>query len=178
MKTCINLFVSLSILVLLYSGCEESTTHIPDNNPLVFSGQLTDNTECKMLKSTLTISETSDTLSCIEYSFNENKNKLSITHINAAFNCCPDNLYCNISLDEDTIIIEEFEKEALCKCNCLYDLNIELEGIDSKTYNLKIVEPYLFGEEKLNIELDLAFAPEAKHCVTRKNYPWGMSLYL
>jgi hypothetical protein len=55
---------------------------------------------------------------------------LTLKHVDAGFSCCPDSLYCNIGLKGDTILIQEFEKTAVCKCNCLYDLDIEINGVD------------------------------------------------
>ena len=138
------------------------------------TGSLINHTGCKMFKSYYIDSDTPDTLSCINYSFDPSNNKLSLSHINAGFNCCPESLYCDIKMINDTIIIQEFEKEALCDCNCLYDLEIELNGVFSKIYYLKIIEPYAGDEEKLFFQLDLEYHNQGSYCVTRKRYPWGI----
>jgi len=110
----------------------------------------------------------------VDYSFNANTNTLTITHINAGFNCCPDSLYCKISKNIDTIIIQEFEKIPQCNCNCLYDLDIEINGVESKKYQIKFVEPYVGEQGKLEFEIDLKNNEIGSYCVTRKQYPWGI----
>ena len=136
------------------------------------SGRLISNTGCKDIESGNLKNSTPDTVSCINYTFDVTTNELILKHINAGFNCCPDSLFCDISLDNDTIIIREFEKESLCDCNCLFDLDIKLEGVDSKRYYIKIIEPYVGDEEKLYFELDLVNNHEGSYCVNRNHYPW------
>ena len=153
---------------LLLFSCEEEK-----EKQLVLAGTLINNTNCKdNFKSAPGNKITADSLSCIDYSYN--KIKLTIKHINAGFNCCPEKLYCNISLVSDTIIIQEFEKSALCDCNCLYDLDIEISGVETKKYILKLIEPYCGNQEKLIFEIDLTRETEGLYCVTRKQYPWGI----
>jgi hypothetical protein len=96
-----------------------------------------------------------------------------MTHINSGFNCCPEKLYCEVSVNNDTVIISEFEKEQGCNCNCLFDLDIELSGFDQNKYIVKFVEPYTIGQEQLIFEMDLATDVEGEYCGVRKGYPWG-----
>ncbi|MEN8122381.1 MAG: hypothetical protein ABFS35_18695 [Bacteroidota bacterium] len=139
-------------------------------------GELTGNSICKNeLKATSTVKYISDTLSCVEYVFDEINNKLILKHINAGFNCCPDSLYVQTSLNGDTIIVQEYEKSALCRCNCLYDLDIELNGVEAKIYMVKFIEPYALDQQEILFELDLANNYEGSFCVTRKQYPWGVN---
>ncbi|MFA5420089.1 MAG: hypothetical protein WC341_16675, partial [Bacteroidales bacterium] len=63
-------------------------------------------------------------------------------------------------------------KSTLCKCNCLYDLDIEINGIDAKIYQVEFIEPYSDEQEKIIFELDLTMEKEGSYCVTRKQYPW------
>jgi hypothetical protein len=108
MKTVLySTFITFTIGLFIF-GCKENTEQ------LIISGQLIKHTSCKdNFKSASEI--TPDSLSCIDYYFDQNK--LSLKHINAGFNCCPERLWCNISLKNDTIIVQEFEKSALCDCN-------------------------------------------------------------
>ena len=168
MKTRTYTIVFVGILIFLSYSCEKNQVNNSD-----ITGKLIKNTDCKTFKSANIDSVDSDTLSCILYSFDPSVNKLILKHVNAGFNCCPESLYCTVSLNNDTIIIQEFEKESLCRCNCLYDLDIELNGVESKTYYIKIIEPYAINEEKLNFELDLDYSNEGSYCVTRKHYTWG-----
>ena len=168
MKTTAFKIVFIAILIFSSYSCEENIINSND-----ISGKLINNTDCKTFKSASIDSEVSDTLSCIFYSFEPAVNKLTLKHVNSGFNCCPESLYCTVSVNNDTIIIQEFEKEALCDCNCLYDLDIELNGVEPKIYYIKIIEPYAIGREELNFELDLGHSNEGSFCVTRKGYPWG-----
>ncbi len=165
----ISIIFSIGVLIL---SCDKDSE---DNTQLTISGKLTNNSDCKSsLKSSNDLNETADSLSCLEYSFHPESNKLNITLINAGFNCCPGNLYCEIELDVDTIIVREFEQSASCSCNSLYDLEIEIDGIEAGTYKIKIVEPYVDDQEELLFAIDLTKYSEGEFCVTRKVYPWGI----
>ncbi len=166
----IAFYVLLAAIISLFTiySCEKN------NNSNILSGKLINNTGCKNSKSSNLISEIPDTLSCVNYSFDVNNNRLTIKHINAGFNCCPDSLYCEISENNDTIVIKEFEAFALCNCNCLYDLDIEINGVRLKKYQIKFVEPYSGAQEKLEFEINLNINASGSYCVTRNLYPWGM----
>jgi hypothetical protein len=99
---------------------------------------------------------------------------LIFKHINAGFNCCPEGFYCNVSLKNDTIVIEEFENSSLCDCNCLFDLDIEVKGVETKTYQIKFIEPYCGDQAKLEFPVNLAVLKDGIFCVTRTRYPWGI----
>jgi hypothetical protein len=172
MKKIIYSFLTASLIGLVIISCEKNDGN---DKQFIISGQLISNSTCKNdLKSSLQVVETSDSLSCVEFTFDNEKNKLTLKHINAGFNCCPDSLYCKIELKGDTILIQEFEKTAQCHCNCLYDLDINIHGVESKKYQIKFVEPYVSEQNKLIFEIDLTKESNGKNCVTRKLYPWGM----
>jgi len=172
MKRAIYSFLTVSLIALVIFSCEKNN----DNDmKQIVTGQLVGNSTCKkFLKSSSQIVVTPDTLSCVVYSFDKEKNKLTLKHINAGFNCCPDSLYCKIELKGDTILIQEFEKTAQCDCNCLYDLDIDINGVDLKKYQVKFVEPYAIGQNKIEFEIDLLKVTNGTYCVFRKLYPWGI----
>ena len=146
-----------------------------DNEQAELSGKLISNSNCKSgLKSSTVGTDVADSLSCVEYSFDKANHKLNLTHINAAFNCCPEDLYVQASLNGNTIVVEESEKSAACSCNCLYDLEIELSGVGAENYTIKFIEPYA-NESEIIFEVDLANTSEGEFCVTRKEYPWSMA---
>jgi len=164
MKKTICSLLTVSLIGLLIFSCGKN-----NDTQLTITGQLISNSTCKNdLKSSSEIVETPDSLSCVDYSFDIEKNKLTIKHINATFNCCPDGLYCEIELKGDTILIQEFEYSAQCYCNCLYDLNIEVTGVEQRNYQVKFVEPYVSGQNKLEFEIDLVEVTDGSYCVTRK----------
>ncbi len=158
----------MAVLTISYS-CEEGEQTVAG-----LSGKLTAHTGCKGFKSTASDSVTPDTLSCVEYTFDEADNKLIIKHINAGFNCCPESLYCNIELKNDTIYIHEHETDGLCDCLCLFDLDIEIIGVEAKKYQLVFIEPYASDQPELEFEADLTNNPSGSFCLTRKKYPWGV----
>jgi hypothetical protein len=169
MKTKSHLFLAAITLLLIVFSCENETEK---EKPGLISGRITNHTGCKALKSDGS-THLMDSLSCAEYSFNAATNKLLLTHINAGFNCCPGTLSANITFSNDTIIIRESESDQLCNCNCLFDLDIEINGIEPKPYQIKFIEPYCGNQQPLSFRVDLANKAEGVYCVTRLNYPWG-----
>jgi hypothetical protein len=168
MKQTIYSVLAGLILMVFVTGCETT-------KELVLSGSLVLHSECKSgARAANQIADKPDSLSCIEYYFDASSNKLNLNHINAGFNCCPDSLYCNITSSKDTIIIQEFEESFLCNCNCLYDLQIEVNGVKEGKYQIKFIEPYAGGMEPIVFEIDLKKETEGGFCIVRKSYPWGM----
>lgn len=163
--------LAIAVSFLLVASCENNENI--ENQPTL-TGKLISNTTCKLLKSATNADYFSDTLSCIEYAFDSKTSLLAIRHINAGFNCCPDSLFCDVSINNNSIVIQEFENKALCKCNCLYDLNIELTGVEAKKYQVIFIEPYSGEGEKINFDMDLTKNNAGTYCVTRKHYPWGI----
>ena len=138
------------------------------------TGKLISHSNCKNFVSAFQAYTTPDTVSCIDYTYDAYTRKLSVQHRNAAFNCCPEEIFCKVSESNDTIIIQESEKSHLCLCLCLFDLNIEVNGVDTKKYQVKIIEPYARGKDEILFGMDLAIHTERTFCVTRKYYPWGI----
>ena len=170
MKLTFHNFLASIILVSIFFHCAKE----PDpSEEMKLTATLFGNPQCKGLKSAELIGNTPISQSCIEYSFNPTLQILTIKHLNAGFNCCPESLSCTAIYRNDTIIIQEFEKSMGCKCNCLYDLEMEVNGVEPGKYQLRIIEPYAGSQDKLNSELNLLKQKEGTWCVTRKQYPWG-----
>ncbi len=168
MKSNIFFGISLLLISLFLISCEK------DNPEGAISCKIVNHTNCKNLKSSIKEDDYDSNISCISYSYDSQNKKLTLKHINAGFNCCPDSLYCSIVLSSDLIVIKEFEKKALCNCTCLYDLDIEITGIELKKYIIKIDEPYCGNQPKLIFEADLAANGTGEFCVNRDEYPWSM----
>ena len=156
--------------LILSVSCEKENGNGPQ-----FSGRLISNSDCKYQKSAPVSAETADTLSCIEYSFDTITHTLSLTHVNAGFNCCPGEINCTFNLKGDTIVIEEYENTDDCDCECLYDLHMEIKNTELRKYQVKVNEQYIKGQEKLEFEIDLANDTTGSICVARKKYPWGVT---
>lgn len=169
------IFIAFLIFsAVMYYGCkEDSIQSTNDEQVAQFSGQLTNHSDCKGSQITTASADTGDSSSCMEYLFDPVGHKLIMRHINAGFNCCPDSLFCLISLRNDTIFVEEHEKIPGCHCDCLFDLDIEIAGILPKMYHVRIIEPYCGDQEKLYFDIDLSAMQQGSFCVRRTGYPWG-----
>jgi len=161
----VYLMFSLCFLTLIFSCNRENNQKI--------EGSITYQSDCKSFKSSLTFDQEDDE-SCIEYDYDAKSKILILKHINTGFNCCPEEITTEVKLIENTIQVFENEKEALCGCNCLFDIEIEITGIDSDIYYLKIIEPYCGDQEKLEFEIDLRESGSGSYCVERTKYPWGV----
>jgi hypothetical protein len=156
-------------LVILFFSCTSDTN---DQTQMNLTIRLTGNPQCKGSKSADISSVTSQSESCLEYAFDQDNRKLILKHVNAGFNCCPDSLWCEITYRNDTITIREFEKHQGCKCDCLYDLDIEVEGLEPGKYYIQLKEPYCGDQEELCEDLDLLAKKQGVWCVNRTKYPW------
>lgn len=159
---------------LFLFGVLATCTSDPENpGKMDLTVRLIGTPQCVYLKSVEDQSETPESQSCVEYAFDQDAGKLILKHIHAGFNCCPESLWCTVAYRNDTIIIQEFEKNMGCKCNCLYDLDIEVEGIVYGKYQLRLSEPYLATQQPLIFTLDLRTQKQGSFCVPRSIYPWG-----
>ncbi|NOY96565.1 MAG: hypothetical protein GXO81_09345 [Chlorobi bacterium] len=172
MKTKYLLSLSLMLLFAILMSCQKEQDDVPATGEI--TGVLIGYTGCKQNKSALSEANYNKSVSCVTYSYDSESKILALKHINAGFNCCPDSLYCSIVTSGDTIIISEFEKAALCRCNCLFDLDIELDSVASENYIIKINEPYCAKQEELIFEIDLNSNQNGEYCVDRDIYPWGI----
>ena len=167
MKTNFFRFLAAFSLLLIVFGCKTET-----EGPLLVSGKLLSHTECKMAPTKDSIF-LMDSITCAEYSYNSITQHLLIKHINAGFNCAPGDLSISVCVSNDTIIIEEFESSNNAYCNCLFDLDIEIKGIEAKTYQIKFIEPYCGNQELLIFKVDFSNQTAGIVCVPRIEYPWG-----
>lgn len=177
MKKSLQFNMAIFLFFILFFGCEiekVNDDNTGDDPPPIVSGQLTSHSDCKEFKSANTAVEIDDTLTCVEYIYLPSSNQLSLKHINAGFNCCPESLYCHVAVSNDTLIIAEFEQDGLCDCLCLFDLDIEADGIAAKKYIVKFIEPYIQDQDEILFEMDLRKDTTGSYCVYRDRYPWGV----
>lgn len=169
MKTILKAILFFVTLLLLMIGCKDQ------NGPAEskITGSITNSSECKNFISGDQRFAEADTFSCVHYLYDDVTHKLIMNHNNAGFNCCPLKINCEIVTIGDTIIINEFEKEQGCNCECLFDLDIELQGIDQNKYQVRFEEPYTEGQAEIFFEMDLTSNNEGEFCAVRKGYPWG-----
>ncbi|MDP3180538.1 MAG: hypothetical protein Q8M67_01845 [Bacteroidota bacterium] len=160
-------FLFLSVMIFSCSSENENPKELD------LTIRLLGNPQCVYLKSSSELSEIPELQSCIEYAYDHDADKLMLKHIHAGFNCCPESLGCTVLFRNDTIIIEEFEKQMGCKCNCLYDLDLEVAGVEPGKYYIRIIEPYISNQQPLIGLLDLRSKKQGSFCVSRSIYPWG-----
>lgn len=174
MKPSINLLFLTFMSIVLISGCEKDEPN--DEESLILKGNVINNTGCKSIQLESDPNYTPDTLSCIEYSFDSENKILSISHYNAGFNCGTNEVSCEVSLINDTLSIQEVEHGLGANCYCLFDVEIELSGVEQKKYQFKLNEDHAYVDEKIAFEIDLTTNITGTYCSTRKHYPWGNSL--
>jgi hypothetical protein len=155
----------ITIITFLLS-CSSNSNN-PSDNP---SGEIVKYSDCK--------SNIQDSISnskdCIEYQY-DGKSYLKFTHINAGFNCCPGKITANIEIDSNAILVKENEQAAGCYCNCLYDIDYEINNLAPGMYHIVIVEPYKQSDEPLlEFDMDLIGHPTGSFCVDRWHYPWAV----
>lgn len=163
----INTLFFLSLLIGLYSCTKDSGSQNSQ-------GKLIHVSACKLNKSSNQGNEIPDSLSCAQFNYAASSGTLTIKHINAGFNCCPDKIDCHIIVRNDSILISETESAAACNCNCLYDLDIQLTNLTSGSYTIHFIEPYAGDQPALTFGIDLATETEGEYCIIRKQYPWGI----
>jgi hypothetical protein len=138
-------------------------------------GRITHTSGCKTYSLTRDTHGTPPDQDCIVYDY-DGQNTLSVTHVNAGFNCCPI-IQANISVSGDTIMINEGEtygEWGPCACLCLFDVDYEVINIPPGTYTIIVNELCVFeGDDPLEFTIDLTEAPQGNYCAFRDHYPWG-----
>lgn len=112
---------------------------------------------------------------CLKFEY-LNDSILSFTHLNAGFNCCPRKVDVSAKFHGDTLLITETEIDALCDCNCLYDLVFSINNIPLGKFIISVEEPYARrpDDAPLIFEVDLEKTKSGQICVLREYYPWGL----
>jgi len=169
MKKLTIFFLTISIPLFFFEGCNNQAEVTGSE----ISAKLVNRSACKNFISSDLKFNVADTLSCVNYVYNESNHKVTMNHFNAGFNCGVQNITFEVSEDNDTIIIHEVENGPIANCLCLFDIEFELEGVDQQKYQMKFIEPYADGMDQLIFEMNLTSGNEGEYCVERKEYPWG-----
>ncbi len=168
MKPILLKFLSFMLLGILFTQCDED----PQSK---ITGKVIDQSQCKnFLAGNNEKFTVSDTFSSVEYNYILSLHRLTLNHINAAFNCCPDEIYCQIEIVGDTIHIYELEETSACDCNCLYDITEQLNNVLPGTYTIQYHEPYIGNQPALIFQLQLSEDCSGIFSVPRTSYPWGI----
>ena len=164
--------VLLVPLLGLVSGCGDdgggAPVNLPETSEMTVS--LVDVEGCK----TFTRGEAGSDRSCVQYTYDPAQRTLRMLHVNAGFNCCPEEFGMDVRLEGEVITVTESEVGPNCRCNCLYDLDILIEHVPAASYRVVFEEPYRSEkEEAIDFRIDLAAETAGEHCVPRSMYPWG-----
>ena len=161
MKT--RLFALYIIVLCLCVGCNDD---LPDQS---LNGTLSCNMQCKYDSGEKTLHN----FTSVDYSYDSDTKTLTIKHINAGFNCCPDSLIAYFILSQNTLFINEIENNPKCNCNCLYDLNFIIQGVDPSTDSLWFIEPNIGTQNTLRFGIDLSNKKQGTVTLKRTQYPWN-----
>ncbi|MDA3844560.1 MAG: hypothetical protein PF588_09360 [Candidatus Kapabacteria bacterium] len=163
----------IGIVGISFWSCQTDTT---STNPDLFpGGEVVYFSDCKDGETNEIAKEIDNSHAAIQYHSIAEEHKLEIRHINAGFNCCPDEITADISIEDGVISISEKEAVAGCKCNCLYDIDIDVTDIEKGKYTVKVIEPYLNDVDlEFNFEIDLNENPDGEFVLERSSYPWAV----
>ena len=174
--TCEDITIGDIAILIDYLFITGSSLGLPDclepsSEP---TGYLISNTGCKSFEGDGP-DQHGNTQSCIQYDY-DGTGTLSLTHVNAAFNCCPDYLTAVFSFVGNTITITEGENlnSGGCDCICLFDLQFQIDNLPPGEYHIIFEELYVQGEDlPLDFVVDLSQVVSDEYCVDRTHYPWG-----
>ena len=148
---CALLASLVGVSIFSIHGCGKNETTGPRLNP---SGILVKVSSCKQFDG-LAAGAAAPDRDCVEYSYTQS-GVLILTHVNAAFNCCPGEISADAQIRGDTITIVEHESARACHCTCLYDLEYRIPEMPRQTYTIKIKEPYIDeGDDPIEFTIDL-----------------------
>jgi len=163
----INILDVTYLIDFIYDGGPEPTCP-----PTGISGYLADYSGCKEFVKTDGADTIPPTQDCIAYHY-DGQGTLTLNHINAGFNCCPDSLNATFDLQNGLITIQQIEYGGVCDCNCLFDLTYVINLLPPGDYTIMVNEPYRHPEDpELIFEVDLNTADSGLYCVPRSYYPW------
>jgi hypothetical protein len=152
-------------------GCEEE-----NEAPIIADPQMTGSlVRVDGCKSSFTKESMQSDRSCMLFTYDATKQQLKLTHVNAAFNCCPEKIAANVSVKDGVIHIVESETGPNCRCNCLFDLYMVVENVPAASFVIKVDEPLLGeGEARMEFTVDFSKVTQGENCLPRNFYPWGM----
>ena len=141
------------------------------------AGALTASSGCKTAGTgTLALdpAEVDSTEECLQYQYDPDTQILYLRHINARINCCGEPQLEGLEISDGFIRLTVGEgPNAVCDCDCLFDIDFEIPGLPPGVYTISINKFYNLEERKpYEITVDLITQPAGIFCVTRDTYPW------
>lgn len=164
----------LSLLLSTAIGCDDTTP--AGSNIEEPAGTILATSGCKAFALEAAGTAPGADQECVSYVY-DRSSTLRLTHINAAFNCCPGEITADIDIDNHRITIAEHEEMQLCRCNCLFDVDYSFENLPPGEYTIHVTGPYQeAGDDPLEFTINLSLEPEGLFCVDRDHYPWFENL--
>ncbi len=159
-----------AIMIFFFLGCGDKSTN-QQSGPALSSIAYGD---CKVF-----IEKPGDVIvppvECLEYQY-DGSDTLRLTHINSLFNCCPDDLTAEITVEGESIVI--IEREDLtsggCDCTCYYDVDMKITGIIPGIYAVSVYGPYQ-DTARLQLYLDLSIEPSGIFCDSSELGDWEIT---
>ncbi|MCD6332636.1 MAG: hypothetical protein J7L89_05130 [Bacteroidales bacterium] len=161
--------ILIAVLLLgLWAGCSKNNHLLPP--PSVSSSS---DLMCKRFYP-LKSGDPGPDQSCIRWVYDRDASILTLTHYNAGFNCCPEAIQVDLEVKGDSLLISEDDSLELCRCLCLYDVDIVIRDLPSDLYYLRIKEPCVTDSHPfITCTLDLSGKSSGQYCLKRTYYPWG-----
>ena len=166
---CCYLMIVACALLLALSACQDQVGPDIIDAALDTTTVQAEHSGCKDISSTGSLSSSDFGPECIEWSF-DSAGTLSLTHLNAVYNCCIDSVMVTIIAGNQviTIVEKEYLENGGCDCICPYDLGYQAGDVEPRTYTLTLLsDNELAGglEQRLEFTLDLNSTPTGSYCV-------------
>ncbi len=108
----------------------------------------------------------------IEYDY-DGSTTLMLRHWNAGLNCCPGGFDIRTHVEDGVITVDERHVAQLCRCLCLFDVDLQLHDVPPGVYRIQVLEQCLYqGDEPLVFTVDLTGPRTGSYCIERTHYPW------
>lgn len=163
--------VFCTLFIVCIGSCKNNS--ITNEAPIGF---FIGNSQCKNNPTLTPTSQAvhSSNIDCLQYQYDGSR-ILTIKHINAAFNCCPQKISASIDITSNTITIIENEAASQCSCLCLFDLELRIENLPRGSYYIHVIEPYVnSGDAVMGFNVSLNTQVNDQFCIERNQYPWGL----
>lgn len=110
--------------------------------------------------------------SCIIWEY-DGQGLLSIQHVNACLNCCPENS-ATVTVSGGEITLDETTVNGLCDCICLFDIDFVVENLQPGEYTIAVDEHIgQIWPESFEFTVDLNATPTGMVCLERNLDPYG-----
>jgi len=81
---------------------------------------------------------------------------LSLTHFDSPFNCCIDDIFIEVEIEKDVIIITEHELYTYpCYCYCYFEVSVDIHNLKPGEYRIEVWNAWEDGNEDLRCEHDV-----------------------